>query len=122
MVQCAWERDDLICSQGGVYYAFFCEDERPNFEQYTAIDHGNRYSPHEIIYLFININGLCFNCCQDFEKFSFFSPLIPDKKQLTEEFTAYLPYKMCCKSLSVSHSVSRLAADLQGDRLSYADP
>ncbi|ADP11124.1 hypothetical protein EJP617_14430 [Erwinia sp. Ejp617] len=25
----------IVCPQGGVYYAFFQEDERPNFEQYT---------------------------------------------------------------------------------------
>jgi hypothetical protein len=23
----------IVCPQGGVYYAFFSEDERPNFEQ-----------------------------------------------------------------------------------------
>jgi len=27
------KRSDPNCSQGGVYYAFFPEDERPNFEQ-----------------------------------------------------------------------------------------
>ncbi|MBG0749612.1 hypothetical protein Q7O_003573 [Pectobacterium carotovorum subsp. carotovorum PCCS1] len=28
----------ILCLQGRVYYAFFTSDERPNFDQFTAID------------------------------------------------------------------------------------
>jgi len=33
------KRSDRIYSQGGVYYAFFTEDERPNFEQSAGKNH-----------------------------------------------------------------------------------
>ncbi|GAA0469811.1 MULTISPECIES: hypothetical protein [Tatumella] len=81
MIQCAWERDDLICSQGGVYYAFFNEDERPNFEQYAVIDHGNEYQAADRYNINTNINELHQNIRGEAEKISFFTLDIQDKKQ-----------------------------------------
>ncbi|WP_238939010.1 hypothetical protein [Mixta mediterraneensis] len=41
----------ILCLQGGVYYAFFKEDERPNFEQLARKDQRNR--AHEDVFLYL---------------------------------------------------------------------